>query len=81
VILTEVITKLDASLSADTVATVARGLFSRPFKLRRLAWIIEDTPTLLTGDGAQASAPSVLRLRPSLRCRGAGNRAASLPPL
>jgi len=62
VVLTEVITKLDPSLSADTVTTVTRGLFSRPSRLRRLAWIIEDTPNLLTGGGAQACAPGVLRL-------------------
>ncbi len=61
-VLTEVITKLDPSLSADTVTTVTRGLFSRPSRLRRLAWIIEDTPNLLTGGGAQACAPGVLRL-------------------
>lgn len=61
-VLTEAVTKLDPSLPTDTVSTVARGLFSRPSKLRRLAWIVEDDPDLLTGDGARAPAPGVLGL-------------------
>jgi hypothetical protein len=62
VVLTEVITTVDPSLSAEAVTAVVGGLFSRPSKLRRLAWIIEDNPKLLTGDGAHAPAPSVLQL-------------------
>jgi hypothetical protein len=62
VVLAHVITKLDPSLPAAAVVTVARGLFSRPSKLRRLAWIVEDAPSLLTGDGARAPASGVLRL-------------------
>jgi hypothetical protein len=58
VVLTEVITTVDPSLSADAVTAVVRGLFSRPSKLRRLAWIIEDNPKLLTGDGAQPPHPA-----------------------
>lgn len=70
-VLTEVITRVDPSLPAEAVTAVARDLFSRPSKLRRLAWIIEDNPNLLTGDGAQAPAPSVLRLIDRLRDAGA----------
>ncbi|MGH3547959.1 MAG: hypothetical protein ACRDQU_07550 [Pseudonocardiaceae bacterium] len=77
VVLAEVITRLDPSLSSDVVGAVARGLFSRPSKLRRLAWVIEDNPNLLTGDGAQAPAPGVLRLID--RLRDAGARAIAPP--
>ena len=61
-VLTEVITTVDPSLSTDAVTAVVHGLFTRSSKLRRLAWIIEDNPKLLTGAGAQAPAASALRL-------------------
>jgi hypothetical protein len=67
----QVVTGLDPALPVDAVSTVARGLFSRPSKLRRLAWIIEDNPNLLTGDGARAPAPGVLRLIDQLHEVGA----------
>jgi hypothetical protein len=46
-------------------------LFSRPSKLRRLAWIVENDPNLLTGDGARAPAPGVLLLIDQLCDAGA----------
>jgi hypothetical protein len=70
-VLTEVIIKVDPSLPARTITAAAHRVFSRPAKLRQLAWIIEDTPNLLTGDGAQAPAPSVLRLIDQLCDAGA----------
>lgn len=70
-VIAQVVTGLDPALPADAVSTVARGLFSRPSKLRRLAWILEDNPNLLTGDGARAPAPGVLRLIDQLHEVGA----------
>lgn len=70
-VIAQVVTGLDPTLPADAVSTVARGLFSRPSKLRRLAWILEDNPNLLTGDGARAPAPGVLRLIDQLHEVGA----------
>jgi hypothetical protein len=71
VVLTEVVTTLDPSLPAEAVTAAAGPLFSRPSKLRRLAWVIEATPTLLTGDGAQAPMAGVLRLIDELCDAGA----------
>lgn len=70
-VIAQVVTKLDPSLSAEVVSTIARGLFSRPAKLRRLAWLLEDNPNLLTGDGARAPAPGVPRLIDRLHHAGA----------
>jgi hypothetical protein len=61
-VLAEVIATVDPSLPAQAVIAAAAGLFRRASKLRQLAWIVEDNPKLLTGDGAHAPAPSVLRL-------------------
>jgi hypothetical protein len=72
-ILTEVVTKLDPSLPADAIAAAAAGIFSRPAHLQKLAWTIEDMPQLLTGDGAKAPMPGVLRLIDALCDAGAQN--------
>ncbi len=70
-ILTDVVTKLDPSVPADAITAAAARIFSRPAHLQNLAWTIEDTPELLTGDGAQAPMPGVLRLIDELRGAGA----------
>lgn len=56
VVLAEVVTQLDPSLPADVVAAAARRVFTKPAKLRQLAWAVEDAPTLLTGGAAQGTA-------------------------
>jgi hypothetical protein len=61
-ILTEVITDLEPSLPAGRIAAAARRAQPGLAKLRRLAWAVEDAPGLLTGDGAHAPMPAVLRL-------------------
>lgn len=61
-ILTEVIGRLDPSLPAHAISSATGRVFVRANQLRRLAWVIEDQPGLLTGDGAQAPIPGVLRL-------------------
>ena len=69
-ILCQVITRLEPSLTAEAITAAARRVH-RPAKLLQLAWAIEDTPTLLTGQAAQAPMPSVLRLIDELRGAGA----------
>src|SRR6266511_3099177 len=71
VVLAAVTTRLDPSLQASAVHAAARRVFSRPAKLRQLAWVIEDRPELLTGAGAKAPIPGVLRLIDELCDAGA----------
>jgi hypothetical protein len=64
----EVITRLDPTLAAETITAAAHKVHSRPAKLRRLGWAIEDAPDLLAGRGAHAPLPGVLRLIDGLWC-------------
>jgi hypothetical protein len=73
VVLAEVITRLEPSLPAERIAAAACRAQPGPAKLRRLAWAIEDAPGLLTGDGAHAPMPGVLRLIDELCGAGAQN--------
>jgi hypothetical protein len=70
-LLADTVTTLEPSLPAHIVTAAAGRVFSRPAKLRQLAWTIEATPTLLTGDGAHAPIPGVLRLIEELCDAGA----------
>jgi len=70
-ILTGVITRLEPSLPAGRIAAAAARAQPGQAKLRQLAWAIEDMPGLLTGDGAQAPMPGVLRLIDELSEAGA----------
>ena len=65
------ITRLEPSLPAERIAAATWRAQPAPAKLRRLAWAIEDTPGLLTGDGAHAPMPAVLRLIDELCNAGA----------
>lgn len=71
VVLAEVVTRLDPSLPASAVHAAARRVFARPAKLRQLAWVVQDRPELLTGAGAKAPIPAVLRLIDELCDAGA----------
>jgi hypothetical protein len=71
VILAAVVIRLDPSLQASAVHAAARRVFARPAKLRQLAWVVEDQPELLTGAGAAAPIPAVLRLIDALCDAGA----------
>lgn len=62
VVLTEVIGRLDPSVPSEVIVAAARRMFSRPAKLRQLAWAVEGAPNLLSGDGARAPTSGVLRL-------------------
>jgi hypothetical protein len=70
-ILTAVITGLEPALPAEAVASAIGRVFSRRGNLQHLAWVIEDNPDLLTGEGAHAPTPAVLRLIDELCDAGA----------
>jgi hypothetical protein len=70
-VLVEVITGLDPTLPAETITAAVRTVHSRPAKLQRLGWAIEDAPDLLTGRGAHAPLPGVLQLIDGLCDAGA----------
>jgi hypothetical protein len=57
--------------------TAAIDVAARPGRRHQLAWALQDRPELLTGAGAQAAVPSVLRLIDALVAAG---RAVSCAP-
>lgn len=74
----DVVGRLDPSLPADEVATAVRATVPRAGQRFALASALTDRPDLLTGAGAQAPTPSVLRLIDAL-C-DAGARRIVRPP-
>jgi hypothetical protein len=70
-ILLEVVTTVDPTLGAATVADAVQAVTSRAGQRRQLAWALQDRPELLTGAAAQAPVPSVLRLIDALVEAGA----------
>lgn len=65
-----VVTGIDPSLDPTVVAAAVLAVTSRSGQRRQLAWALEDRPGLLTGDGAEARVPSVLRLIDALGAAG-----------
>jgi hypothetical protein len=61
-ILLTVIAAVDPSIDAATVTSAVDAVTSRAGQRRQLAWALQDHPELLTGAGAHAPVPSVLRL-------------------
>lgn len=70
-ILVEVVTGVDPDLDAATVTDAVHAVTSRAGQRRHLAWTLQDHPELLTGSGAHAPVPSVLRLIDALIAAGA----------
>ena len=70
-LLVEVITRIDPPLAPGAIIAAASLAAPRPTARRRLAWVIEDRPGLLTGDGHEAPIPAVLRLIDALCEAGA----------
>ena len=66
-----VVAAMDADVDAGTVRAAIEEVTSRAGQRRRLAWAIQDRPELLTGAGAHAPVPSVLRLIDALCEAGA----------
>ncbi len=69
--LTQVVTALDPGLGRETVAAALQQATTRPAGQRRLAWGVVERPGLLTGAGAGAPAPAVLRFIDGLVAAGA----------
>jgi hypothetical protein len=67
----EIVTALDADLPVETIAAAVHAAAPRAGQRARLAWALADRPTLLTGDGAHAPVPAVLRLVDALVEAGA----------
>lgn len=61
-IVVEVVAAVDATIPADAVVAAVGAVTSRSGQRRQLAWALQDRPELLTGAGAEAPVPSVLRL-------------------
>jgi uncharacterized protein YidB (DUF937 family) len=70
-LITEVVTSADPSLDAGTVTAAVLAAVPRAGQRRPLAWALQDQPGLLTGDGAEAPVPAVLRLIDKLCDAGA----------
>jgi uncharacterized protein YidB (DUF937 family) len=70
-VLVEVITRLNPGLSTNTITSAIAATVVKPAHEHKLAWAIEQTPGLLTGDGAKAPFPMVLRLIDALCAAGA----------
>lgn len=58
----EVVAGVDPTLPADLVVSAVNAVVSQAGQRHRLAWALADRPELLTGAGADAPVPSVLRL-------------------
>ncbi|MGH7630430.1 MAG: hypothetical protein ACREOF_13820 [Gemmatimonadales bacterium] len=76
-VLHRVITAIDPDLAEEAVATAVQAA-ARPGQRHQLAWTLEERPELLTGAGAEAPIPAVLRLIEALI--DAGARGIVRPP-
>ncbi len=70
-VLVEVITRTDPGLPAEAVTAAVEATVTKQAHLQKLAWLLQDEPGLLTGDGAKAPFPVVLRLIDALCAAGA----------
>ena len=66
-----IIAVIDPGVLAGMVTAAVHAAAPRAGQLRRLAWALQDHPELLTGAGARAPVPSVLRLIGALADAGA----------
>lgn len=71
-ILVEVVTGVDPALDPETVVAAVHAA-ARTGQVHQLAWALRERPDLLTGAGAHAPVPSVLRLIDQLHAAGARN--------
>lgn len=61
-LITETVTGADPALTSRQVAEAVLAAVPCAGQRQRLAWVLQDRPGLLTGAGAEAQIPSVLRL-------------------
>ena len=66
-----VIVVTDPGLPAEAAAAAVKAAVTKQAHLQKLAWLLRDEPGLLTGDGAKAPFPVVLRLIDALCEAGA----------
>ena len=65
------ITNVDPDVTTDTVAIAVKAAARQPSQLRQLTHAVTGHPGLLTGGGASAPTPAVLRLIDALCEAGA----------
>jgi hypothetical protein len=70
-VIAAVVAQVDDSVPASAVAAAASRACSGRSRLRRLAWMLEDRPDLLSGAGAGAPTDAVLRFIGELTAAGA----------
>jgi hypothetical protein len=71
-VLINLVASIDPALDTPIVTAAISAAAPQPGQRRRLAWALEDHPELLTGAGAQAPVPAVLRLIDALAEHGTG---------
>jgi hypothetical protein len=69
--LVKVIISIDPDLTVDAVRSAITATVTKTAHFQKLAWVLQDTPELLTGEGAKAPFPMVLRLIDALCDAGA----------
>ncbi|MGH3266551.1 MAG: hypothetical protein ACRDNS_31690 [Trebonia sp.] len=69
--LVELITSIDAGVSAEAARSAITVTVVKPAHFHKLLWALTDAPELLTGEGAKAPFPMVLRLIDALCEAGA----------
>lgn len=70
-VLVEVVMSIDPDMTAEMARTAVTATVSKPAHLQKLAWLLQEAPELLTGEGAKAPFPMVLRLIDALCEAGA----------
>jgi hypothetical protein len=70
-VLLQVINSIDPDLETHVVGAAIEQVVTKAAHLQKLAWALEESPGLLTGDGAKAPFPMVLRLIDALCDAGA----------
>lgn len=70
-IVIEAVTAIDPALPAGVITAAVNAAAAQAGQRSQLAWSLQDRPGLLTGEGAEAPVPSVLRLIDRLCAAGA----------
>jgi hypothetical protein len=71
-VLIDLVASIDPALDVQVVPAAISAAAPQPGQRRRLAWALQDRPELLSGAGAQAPVPAVLRLIDALAEHGTG---------
>lgn len=71
-VLIDLLASIDPALDTPIVTAAIGAAAPQPGQRRRLAWALQDRPELLTGAGAHAPVPAVLRLIEALAEHGSG---------